>query len=197
MRLSPFVLFVVILLASSIGCEGRVPTTPATNESTAPTDSNPKLKVEIAKGKLAINGTTVAFPYKLTDVEKLLGPQSGAVDDPLSELRKCVFWNGLGISGRHQKAGKQELEEIEFSYNGFWDLSAKTSSKPFTGDFVLEGQLVTKSTKPAELSQKIDVLHRGLVDTWWIINYEEPPLQVHLCFGTEGVEAVHVDVKAK
>jgi hypothetical protein len=123
------------------------------------------------------------IPGELAVFEKVLGKPSSAIDDPLSQSHKYVLWNELGIRGRYDEAGKQDVRELEFYFGPSWDL------KPFPGELVLEGQRITKATNVAELSQKINIL-RKMIGDWWSINYLEHPLCVDIIHGGDGASIV-------
>jgi hypothetical protein len=164
-------------------------TTPAPNGA-ARTDTKNKLKVEIAKAKISINGTVVAIPGQLAVLEKALGKPSGTADDPVHDKNKYVFWNGLGIRASQDKGGKQELRAIDFYFDPFWDLSAEVQSKTFTGELLLEGQAITKTTSRAELAQKVKIGQEYLGS--WTIRYDETPLEVFITLEDKGTVSVTV-----
>jgi hypothetical protein len=210
MRPKALVVFAVIVTGTLIGCGGKSSTTPATGTPApatesqpnrevpagptpggiAPTDSKNKLKIEIAKAKVSVNGTTVAIPAEPAVLEKLFGKPSGSIDDPVSDSNKYVYWSEMGIRGSQDKKGKQVFREIDFNFNPTWDLSAKAMSKPFTGELILEGQVITKATSRAELGQKLKIGREAFGS--WQINYEEAPLQVTVNPGDMGVASVTV-----
>ncbi len=221
MRLGSFVVLAVALTGTALGCGGKgsTPTaepppaatpSPSTTESAdgrpvptpvPPTSSVPtagaaasdpnKVKVEIAKGAVSINGTAVALPAELAVLEKALGKASGMIEDPLSKGHRYVYWNGLGIHGRQELKEKQVFRDVTFSFRPIYDLSTKDLGQRFTGGITLEGQPVTADTSLSALGQKVPGL-QSVTGTWWMIRYEGFPLSVNLTAEDKGVDAVTV-----
>lgn len=176
---------------------GPAPTpVPAPPTSSAPTAGAPasdpnKVKVEIAKGAVSINGTPVAFPVELAVLEKALGKASGMIEDPLSKDHRYVYWNGLGIHGRQELKEKQVFRDVTFSFRPVYDLSTKDLSPRFAGGITLEGQPVTADTSLSELGQKVRGL-QSVTEKWSTIRYEGHPLSVNVTAEGKGVDAVTV-----
>jgi hypothetical protein len=166
-------------------------TTPAPGGA-PPVDSKNKLKIEIAKAKVSVNGTAVAIPAELAVFEKVFGKPSGTADAPLSDSNKYVFWSELGISCSQDKKGKQEVRQIKISLDPSWDLSAKAVGKPFTGDLIIEGQAITKAlaNNRAELTEKLN-MGRDVFGSWQI-EYADPQIHVAINPGGRGFASVTV-----
>lgn len=193
-----------------VGCGSKAPapTTAASSNSppatidtppgsTAPSPpSSPgksKLKIEIAMGKLSVNGKVVPIPGELSEFEKAFGKPSGITQDPVSDTHQYIFWRELGIRGRRTTEGKKNVQEILFSFEPLYDLSAKSLSQPFSEDLYVEGQLITRTTKFDEV-QKINPGNRGnLSFGTWTIGYSDPDLRVRLTPGENGMRFVSAE----
>ncbi len=203
-----------VLMGGSIGCSGKnnttsAPSTPATPgdlqptrtapsgdsptgglpTNTTPVDSKSKLRVEIANGRVTVNGKPLEVPTDLAGLKKVFGKSSGSSTDPNIKDERRFYWRDLGIVATQETKGKQEFVEIEFGFRAIFDQSTNSPGKPFSGEIILEGQPGTPTTSPAELGKKISILGKEKYD-WWHIHYKEPPLHVIMAARDPGVEFV-------
>jgi hypothetical protein len=159
--------------------------------SPAADDPKNKMKVEISKGKVTIDGKELAIPADLTTFEKAFGKASGSVIDPVSDTNKYVYWKDLGIRCSQSTKGKMQIQEVEFNLEPSYDLSAKARAKPFIGEILVEGAVIGKASSKDDV-KKI----KSGSDSFgsWKIDYSEPPLQVMIHPSEKGTKAVTVQV---
>lgn len=148
-----------------------------------------KLKVEIAKAKVTVNGKALPIPGELADFEKAFGKPSGTVKDPVNDKNQYVYWNGLGIRCSQSTKGKQPVQDVRFYFDATYDLSAKAQTKPFLGEVIVEEVTVSKTTTKTDV-KKIKIGRESLGT--WTINYEESPLTVDIDAGDKGTKSVSV-----
>lgn len=212
MRPSNAAVLAVVVIGASFGCDGKGSSAPsaATTQAQAsgpvarrtpvpppfvepdPTDSQSgKLKVEVMKAKVTINGTAVPIPTELAVLEKAFGKPSGTIDHPTDDKMRRVYWGGLGVMADQDKGGKQEIRDLSFTFGPFYDLSVKAMGKSFAGDFLLEGQPVTKATSPDELAKTVSILRKGS-GNWWQIDYDDFALQVTVTPAEKGITSISV-----
>ena len=146
-----------------------------------------KLKVEIAKAKVTVNGKALPIPGELADFEKAFGKPSGTVKDPVSDKNQYVYWNALGIRCSQSTKGKQPIQDVRFYFDATYDLSAKAQTKPFLGEVVIEGQAITKASTKADMKKL--KLGREVLGTWQI-DYVESPLSVNIDSNDKGTKSV-------
>ena len=154
-------------------------------------DPKNRMKVEISKGKVAIDGKELAIPADLAAVEKAFGKASGSVIDPVSDANRYVYWKDLGIVCSQSTKGKMQIQEVEFNLEPAYDLSAKARAKPFAGEIVVEGEAIVKASGKDD-AKKI----KSGSDSFgsWKIDYSEPPLQVMIHPSEKGTKAVTVQI---
>lgn len=148
-----------------------------------------KLKVEVAKAKVTINGQAVAIPGELAAFEKAFGKPSGTIKDPVSDTNKYIYWKDLGVRCSQSTKGKQQVQELQLDLEPAYDLSAKAQAKPFPGRLTIEGVAIGATTPRADVKKL--KLGREAFGAWQI-DYEESPLQVVINPGEKGTKSVTI-----
>ena len=148
-----------------------------------------KLKVEVAKAKVTINGQAVAIPGELAAFEKAFGKPSGTIKDPVSDTNKYIYWKDLGIWCSQSTKGKQQVQELQINLDPAYDLSAKAQAKPFPGQLTIEGVAIGTTTPKADMKKL--KLGREAFGSWQI-DYEESPLQVVVNPSEKGTKSVTI-----
>jgi len=156
----------------------------------APKDDK-KLKVEIAKEKLSINGKELAVPGDLSDYEKAFGKPSGTIEDPIAKDRKYIYWNSLGICVSQSQKGKKPVQEVQFHLEPMYDLSAKAQAKPFPGELLIDGETINKTTSKDDVKKKLKS-GREVFGTWKV-EYEGAMFYVNINPGDKGTKSINVE----
>jgi hypothetical protein len=153
-------------------------------------DAKNKLKVEIAKGKLSINGKELAVPGELPAYEKAFGKPSGIVEDPVDKDNKYIFWNSLGIKASQSQKGKKPVQEVLFSLDAMYDLSTMAQTKPFPGELLVNEQPITKTASKDDIKTKL----KGGRDVFgtWRVEYEGGTFYVEVNPSEKGTASVGV-----
>jgi hypothetical protein len=160
------------------------PKTPADT----PSGSKEKPKVEIAKGRLSINGTAVPLFGELAGFERALGKPSGVSD---GSPYRSVYWKSLGIKGLQETSGKQLVVSIAFHFQGYDDILRNETGGPFPGVVVLEGQPITKNTDLGPLVKKISGLKKDVALKYTLDYPDSTHLDIHPAL--KGVDYVLVE----
>lgn len=154
-----------------------------------PKPDGKKLKIEVAKAKVTINGQAVAIPGELAAFEKAFGKPSGTAKDPVSETNRYIYWKDLGIRCSQSTKGKQPVQELLLALEPAYDLSAKAPAKPFPGQLTIEGVAIGKATPKGDV-QKLKLGRQAFGA--WQIDYEEGDLQVVVTPSEKGTESVRI-----
>ena len=152
-------------------------------------DPKNKMKVEVAKGKVKINGNELAIPGDLAAFEKAFGKPSGSIKDPVSDTNKYIYWKDLGIRCSQSTKDKQPIQEIEFNFEPAYDLSAKARAKPFIGELIVEGVVISKASSKDDAKK---IMNGSDSFGSWKVDYNEPPLQVVINPSEVGTKSVNV-----
>jgi len=146
------------------------------------------IKVDISKGKLTLNGTSVSMPTDLAALEKILGKLTRTRE---SGFNRNVYWTDLGIDCLQEKTGRQAIVQIAFNFEGFYDFDDGKWSKPFTGTVILEGQPASKTTDADELSSKIPNIKKADMGGGFYVKYEDSTF-VNLSVSLKNVKSITV-----
>ncbi len=131
-----------------------------------PVEEKDAFKVEIVNDKVSINGVAIPEKPDVADLEKAFGKSSGK---NTTGYNNAIYWNDHGIKCLQDK-NTMKIGNIGFYFNGYYDLDSSSSSKPFNGSFLLNGQKVTKATDVKELKKTLKLDGgRGFA---WFLNYE-------------------------
>jgi hypothetical protein len=155
----------------------------------APSDDGGKMKVEIVKGKLSVNGTALPLPAEVGVIEKAFGKPSSTSD---SGVMRALYWRDSGIKCLQDKYGDKRVTVVGFYLEGFSNLNENYTSKPFSGTIQLDGHPANKDTVLDDLGKKIGVTKNKSNKFQWDIEYEDKTF-IALKEGTRGVGEVLVE----
>ena len=175
---------------------GSVPTARTAPPKTPAADpgNDVKMKVEITKGELSINGSRLALPVELSAIEKAFGKPSRTSD---SGALRSLYWKELGINCLQDKYGEKNVVTVGFHFSSYYGVDTNERGQPFSGTILLEQESVTKDTNVSELSKRIDSLKkRKGFDFDWEIRQKDSAT-VYVKEGISGTGEVVVEKLSK